>query len=173
MPITTGDTLPDGRFQILRADRVDTVDAGSIFGGRRVVLFAVPGAFTPTCSMRHLPGYVQHLEAFSALGVDVACLAVNDAYVMAAWAQQEHVPASLAMLADGNGDYVQALGLVMDGQAFGLGRRAQRFSLYAENGIVHTLKVDAPGELRQSTAEAMLSYLTQTIVPRDRSVCDE
>jgi peroxiredoxin len=172
MTISPGDALPPGRFQLLRKGAVETIDSATIFGGRRVLLFAVPGAFTPTCSMRHLPGYVEHLPAFTAIGVHVACLAVNDAYVMAAWAAQERVPDDLTMLADGNGDYAQALGLVLDGNDFGMGRRARRFALYAEDGIVQTLALDAPGELRLSTAEAMLGYLTHTSVARTVPNCE-
>jgi peroxiredoxin len=124
-----------------------------------VVMFAVPGAFTPTCSNRHLPGYVQHYAEFQARGIDVMCLAVNDAYVMQAWAASQNVPHSLLMLADGNGSFTRALGLELDGSGYGMGLRSRRFALYAENGVVKVLQVEAPGEFRVSSAEAMLEAI--------------
>lgn len=130
-----------------------------LFAGHNVVLFAVPGAFTPTCSERHLPGYVRHFDAFKAHGVEVYCMAVNDAYVMKAWALSQGVPAGLKLLADGNAAFTKALGLEMDGNAYGMGMRSRRFSLYAENGIVKSLHIESPGELRVTTAEAMLEAL--------------
>jgi peroxiredoxin len=158
MSIQVGDTLPDVEIRVVRND-VEQIQSGTLFAGRKVVLFAVPGAFTPTCSNRHLPGYVQHLDAFRQRGVDVMCLAVNDAYVMQAWAASQNVPADLLMLADGNGAFTKALGLELDGSAYGMGLRARRFALYAEDGVVKVLNVEAPGEFRVSTAEAMLEVI--------------
>ena len=157
MTIQIGQALPDTPITVIdgEADLQRTTTA-PLFAGRKVVLFAVPGAFTPTCSERHLPGYVRHFDLFKARGVEVYCMAVNDAYVMKAWATAQRVPAGLKLLADGNGAFTQALGLEMDGSAYGMGMRARRFSLYAENGVVKSLHVESPGELRVTTAEAML-----------------
>ena len=158
MTIAAGDRLPHAVMNVLK-DGVQAVDTNDVFANRNVVLFAVPGAFTPTCSAKHLPGFVQHLDEFRKKGIDVACMAVNDAFVMDAWAKNQNVPADLMMLADGNGAFTAALGLEMDGTAFGLGKRSKRFALYAENGVVRQLFVEAPGEFRVSTAEHMLSAL--------------
>jgi peroxiredoxin len=158
MAIRVGDSLPAATFTVLRK-RVERVDGSTIFGDRRVLLFGVPGAFTPTCSERHLPGYVAHFADFRKRGIDVACVAVNDAYVMRAWAQQRSVPEGLWMLADGNGDFARALGLERDAREFGMGVRLKRFALYAEDSVVKILHVEAPGEFRVSSAEAMLAAL--------------
>ena len=119
----------------------------------------MPGAFTPTCSAKHLPGYVEKYQAFRNKGVDVACLAVNDAFVMNAWAKDQKVPEGLLMLADGNGSFSKALGLEMDGTAFGLGMRGKRFALYADDGVVKQIHVEAPGEFKVSDADSMLGAL--------------
>lgn len=158
MSIQVGQTLPDVEIRTIGAS-IEQTQTGPLFAGRKVVMFAVPGAFTPTCSNRHLPGYVQQYAQFQARGIDVMCLAVNDAYVMQAWAAAQHVPAGLLMLADGNGSFTRALGLEQDGNAYGMGLRARRFALYAENGEVKLLQVEAPGEFRVSSAEAMLEAL--------------
>ena len=158
MTIAAGDPLPHAVMNVLK-DGVQAVDTNDVFAHKNVVLFAVPGAFTPTCSAKHLPGFVQHMEEFRRKGIDVACMAVNDAFVMDAWAKNQNVPDDLMMLADGNGAFTAALGLEMDGTAFGLGKRSKRFALYAENGVVKQLFVEAPGEFRVSTAEHMLSAL--------------
>ncbi|WP_199100064.1 peroxiredoxin [Dyella sp. ASV21] len=158
MSIQVGQTLPDVDIQAIGGE-IQKTTTGALFEGRKVVMFAVPGAFTPTCSNRHLPGYVARFDAFTSRGVEVMCLAVNDAYVMQAWAQAQKVPAGLLMLADGNGAFTRALGLELDGSAYGMGLRAKRFALYAENGVVKLLQVEAPGEFRVSTAEAMLEAL--------------
>ncbi len=158
MTIAAGDRLPHAVMNVLK-DGVQAVDTNDVFANKNVVLFAVPGAFTPTCSAKHLPGFVQHLDEFRKKGIDVACMAVNDAFVMDAWAKNQNVPEDLMMLADGNGVFTAALGLEMDGSAFGLGKRSKRFALYAENGVVKQLFVEAPGEFRVSTAEHMLSAL--------------
>ncbi|MDY0023272.1 peroxiredoxin [Arenimonas caeni] len=158
MTIQVGDKIPQATLNVLR-DGVQAVDTGELFGGRKVVLFAVPGAFTPTCSAKHLPGYVEQMDAFRARGIDVACLAVNDAFVMSAWARDQDVPADMHMLADGNGAFTQALGLELDATAFGMGLRAKRFALYAEDGVVKLLHVEAPGEFKVSAADYVLEHL--------------
>ncbi|HEU0277917.1 MAG TPA: peroxiredoxin [Rhodanobacteraceae bacterium] len=156
MTIRIGDTLPAATFAVLR-ERVEPMTTDAVFKGKRVVLFGVPGAFTPTCSERHLPGYVGHYAEFRQRGIEVACVAVNDAYVMRAWARQRDVPEGLLMLADGNGDFARALGLERDSRQFGMGLRLKRFALYAEDTVVKVLHVEAPGEFRVSSAEAMLA----------------
>ena len=157
MPIQPGDRLPDVELSVVEGDAIRRARTAELLGGPRVVLFAVPGAFTPTCSERHLPGYVARLGEFRARGIAVACMAVNDAHVMRAWGQSRQVPPELAMLADGNADFTRALGLELDGSAYGMGLRARRFALYAEGGTVRQVHLEAPGELRVSTAEAMLA----------------
>ncbi|HEX5353108.1 MAG TPA: peroxiredoxin [Rhodanobacteraceae bacterium] len=158
MTIQIGDRLPAATFAVLR-DGVQQLTTDDVFKGRKVVLFAVPGAFTPTCSERHLPGYVEHYDDFKKRGIDVACMAVNDAFVMKAWAKHRNVPEGMLMLADGNGDFAKALDLEMDSSKFGMGMRSKRFALYAENGTVKVLHVEAPGEFRVSSAEAMLAAI--------------
>jgi len=156
MAIKVGDRIPNATVNYLK-DGVQAINTDEIFKGKKVVLFSVPGAFTPTCSAKHLPGYVEKFGEFQKKGVDVACLAVNDAFVMNAWAKDQHVPEGLRMLADGNGTFAEALGLEMDGSAFGLGMRSKRFALYAEDGVVKKLNVEAPGEFKVSDADSMLS----------------
>ena len=158
MTIKVGDTLPQATFNML-LDGVQAVSTDDVFKGRKVVLFAVPGAFTPTCSAKHLPGYIEHLDQFKAKDVTVACMAVNDAFVMDAWAKSQKAPGEIMMLADGNGAFTRALGLELDASGFGMGLRAQRFALYAEDGVVKVLNVEAPGEFRVSSAEAMLAAI--------------
>jgi peroxiredoxin len=156
MTIQTGDRLPNATFSVLR-DGVQQLTTDDVFKGKKVVLFAVPGAFTPTCSERHLPGYIEHYEDFKKRGIDVACMAVNDAFVMKAWAEHRNVPEGMLMLADGNGDFAKALGLESDSSKYGMGMRSKRFALYADDGVVKVLHVEAPGEFRVSSAEAMLA----------------
>jgi peroxiredoxin len=158
MTIQTGDRLPQATLNELR-DGVQPVATDDVFAGRNVVLFAVPGAFTPTCSAKHLPGYVEKLEAFKARGIDVACVSVNDAFVMGAWARDQNVPEGLRMLADGNGAFTRALGLELDATPFGMGLRSKRFALYAEDGVVKQLHVEAPGEFKVSAADYVLEHL--------------
>lgn len=158
MSIQVGQTVPDVEIRAIGAE-IEQAQTGALFAGRKVVMFAVPGAFTPTCSNRHLPGYVKHFAEFQSRGIEVMCLAVNDAYVMQAWAASQQVPHKLLMLADGNGSFTTALGLQLDGSAYGMGLRAKRFALYAEDGVVKLLQVEAPGEFRVSTAEAMLEAI--------------
>ena len=159
MSIRIGDRIPSVPLNTLRDGAPAAVTTDEVFKGRKVVLFAVPGAFTPTCSVKHLPGYVEHFDDFRQRGVEVACMAVNDAFVMAAWGKSQHTPEGLHLLADGNGAFTRALGLELDATAFGLGLRSQRFALYAENGVVKALHVEAPGEFKVSSAEAMLTTI--------------
>ncbi|WP_119718095.1 peroxiredoxin [Cognatilysobacter tabacisoli] len=158
MSIQIGDRLPEVPLQRIR-EGIETVDTNALFEGRKVVLFAVPGAFTPTCSEKHLPGFVAHYDDFIAKGIDVACMSVNDPFVMQAWGQSQEVPAGLQMLADGNGDFTRALGLELDASAYGMGTRSKRFAMYVDDGVVQQLFVEAPGEFRVSTAEHMLDAL--------------
>ena len=158
MSIQVGDRLPESTLQHIR-EGVEKIDTHTLYDGKKLVLFSVPGAFTPTCSERHLPGYVEHYDAFQALGVNVACMSVNDAFVMKAWGESQHVPDGLMMLADGNGDFTRALGLELDASGYGMGSRSRRFALYAEDGIVKKLFVEAPGEFKVSSAEYMLEQL--------------
>ncbi len=158
MTIQVGDSLPAATFAVVRT-RMEYLTGDAVFKGNRVVLFAVPGAFTPTCSERHLPGYVAHLAEFRQRGIEVACVAVNDAYVMQAWGRQHNVPEDLLMLADGNGEFARALGLELDSRRFGMGVRMRRFALYAVDAVVKVLHVEAPGEFRVSSAPAMLAAI--------------
>ena len=157
--VQPGDRIPEVVVQQITPKGIEKTDTLSLFGTGRTVLFAVPGAFTPTCSERHLPGFVQHFDEFRRRGFDVACMAVNDPFVMQAWGQSQHVPDGLQMLADGNADLVKALGLEMDASGYGMGIRAKRFALYAEDGVVRQLFVEAPGEYKVSSAEHMLAHL--------------
>ena len=159
MTIKAGDRLPEVPLQYIR-DGVETIDTSHLLDGKKVVLFAVPGAFTPTCSERHLPGFVEHFDDFRAKGIDVACIAVNDPFVMQAWSESQQVPAGLKMLSDGNGDFTRALGLEMDATAYGMGTRSKRYAIYAEDGVAKQVLVEAPGEFRVSSAEYVLSQLS-------------
>jgi peroxiredoxin len=158
MTIKAGDRLPEVPLQRIR-EGVENVDTRDLFDGKKIVIFAVPGAFTPTCSERHLPGFVQHFDEFRAKGIDVACVAVNDPFVMQAWGESQHVPDGLLMLSDGNGDFTRALGLEMDATAYGMGTRSKRYAIYAEDGVARQVLVEAPGEFRVSSAEHVLSQL--------------
>jgi peroxiredoxin len=158
MTIQAGDRLPEVPLKQIN-DGVQTIDTHTLFDNKKVVLFAVPGAFTPTCSEKHLPGFVEHFDEFRQKGIEVACISVNDPFVMQAWGQSQHVPDGLLMLADGNGDFTRALGLEMDASAYGMGTRAKRFAIYAEDGVARQVHVEAPGEFRVSSAEYMLSQI--------------
>ena len=138
---------------------METVDTPTLFLGHKAVLFAVPGAFTPTCSERHLPGFVQQFDEFRKRGIDVYCVSVNDPFVMQAWGKSQDVPDGLQMLADGNADLTRALGLEMDASGYGMGVRSKRYALYAEDGIVKQLWVESPGEYKVSSAEHVLENL--------------
>ena len=159
MTIAAGDKLPDVKVIKVSQDGNEPVQTAAYFKGKKVALFSVPGAFTPTCSAKHLPGYVEKAAELKAKGVDeIACTAVNDAFVMKAWAAQSGSD-DITMLADGNGDLAKALGLVMDGSGFGMGQRGQRFSLIVNDGTVEQVNVEAPGEFKVSAAEYMLEQL--------------
>lgn len=158
MSIQPGDRIPEVVLKHID-DGVQSIDTPTLFDGRKVVLFAVPGAFTPTCSERHLPGFVERFDAFRERGIDVACMSVNDPFVMQAWGESQHVPRGLKMLSDGNGDFARALGLEMDASAYGMGMRAKRFALYAEDGVVKQVFVEAPGEFKVSSAENVLAKI--------------
>ena len=160
MTIKVGDRIPSMDVQRLGADGVETVSTDELFGGKKVVLFALPGAFTPTCSAQHLPGFMQHADELKAKGVDtIACLAVNDVFVMGAWGKDQAVGETVMMLADGNGEFTRALGLELDATGFGMGMRGQRFSMVVNDGTVEALYVEAPGAFEVSTAEHMLANL--------------
>ena len=158
MTIQVGERLPEVPLQRI-SDGVETVDTRALFGDGKVVIFAVPGAFTPTCSERHLPSFVEHLSQFRDKGIEVACVSVNDPFVMQAWGKSQDVPEELMMLADGNAEFTRALGLELDASSYGMGTRAKRFALYAEDGVIRQLHVEAPGAYRVSSAESVLSQL--------------
>jgi peroxiredoxin len=159
MSIQVGDSLPDVPLTVATADGPKPTTSGEFFKGKRVALFAVPGAFTPTCSARHLPSYVDKAEELKGKGIDeIACISVNDPFVMAAWGQRDGSD-DITMLADGNGEFANAIGLTMDGSKFGLGQRSQRYSMIVDDGIVEQLNVEAPGEYRASSAENMIDQL--------------
>ena len=160
MAIKVGDKIPAAKLQIKTKDGVQTKTTDEIFGGKRVVLFALPGAFTPTCSAKHLPGFVNNHQALKSKGIDsVACLSVNDAFVMDAWGKDQGVEDKVLMLADGNGEFTNAVGLTMDGTGYGMGLRSQRYAMVLDNGVIKTLNVEAPGAFEVSSAEAILKAL--------------
>ena len=160
MTIQIGDKLPATSFMTMTENGPETVESDSYFSGKKVALFSVPGAFTPTCSAKHLPGYVDKADALKAKGVDeIACTAVNDAFVMGAWSKSAGADDSVTMLADGNGLFAKSVGLEMDGSKFGLGQRGQRFSMVVNDGVVEQLNVEAPGEFKVSSADHMLGQL--------------
>ena len=159
MTISVGDTLPKTTLVKATEGGPEAIDSQEFFRGRKVALFAVPGAFTPTCSVKHLPGFVEKADELRAKGIDeVACTSVNDAFVMAAWAKSAQA-ANVTMLADGNGEFAEALGLTMDGSKFGMGKRSQRYAMVVDDGVVTRLDVEGPGEFRVSSAEHMLGNL--------------
>ena len=159
MTIQTGDRIPDVQLTIATANGPEAVSSADFFAGKKVALFAVPGAFTPTCSARHLPSYVEKARDLKAKGVDeIACVSVNDPFVMAAWNERDG-SSDITMIADGNGDLTEALGLSFDGSKFGMGKRSQRYSMIVNDGTVEQVNVEAPGDYRVSGAEAMLEQL--------------
>jgi glutaredoxin/glutathione-dependent peroxiredoxin len=160
MTIKVSDRIPSATLIKATAEGPQPVQTDEFFAGRKVALFSVPGAFTPTCSARHLPGFVEKAEELKAKGVDeVACTAVNDAFVLAAWAKSAGAEGKVTMLADGNGDFAEALGLTMDGSKFGLGKRGQRWSAIVEDGAVKELNVEEPGAFSVSSAEFLIGQL--------------
>ena len=160
MTIKVGNKLPDATLMQMTGEGPTPRTIKQIFDGRKVALFSVPGAFTPTCSAKHLPGFVEQSDKFKTSGFDeVICMAVNDAFVMGAWGKAQNADGKVSMLADGNGDFSTALGLEMDGRAYGMGMRGQRFSMIVEDGTVTTLNVEGPGEFHISSADHMLTQL--------------
>jgi peroxiredoxin len=160
MAIKVGDKIPSGTFKYLTAEGPKEITTDELFGGKKVAFFAVPGAFTPTCSQRHLPGYVDKAAALKAKGVDtIACTAVNDVFVMGAWGKDQKTDGKVMMLADGSGDFARAIDLELDATRAGLGKRSQRYSMLVDNGVVKALNVEAPGKLEVSDADTMLKSL--------------
>lgn len=160
MTISTGDRLPDATFTVMTSDGPTKMTTSDVFAGKTVALFAVPGAFTPTCSAKHLPGYVEKAAEFRAKGVDaIACTSVNDVFVMGAWGKDQGVGDDVIMLADGNGDFAEATGLVMDGSGFGMGKRSKRYSMIVKDGVVSELNIEEPGDFKVSSADFMLGQL--------------
>ena len=160
MTIKAGDRMPAGSFKTMSKDGPRDLSTDELFKGKKVVLFSVPGAFTPTCDAKHLPGFLQLADQFKAKGVDtVACVAVNDVFVMNAWGKNSGVGDKVLMLADGNGDYAKALGLTMDASRFGMGTRGQRFAIVADDGVARQVLVEAPGEFKVSAADHVLGMI--------------
>jgi peroxiredoxin len=160
MTIKVGDKVPQATFTKMTDNGPEQVDTDSLFKGRRVAFFSVPGAFTPTCSAKHLPGFVEKADELKAKGVDeVVGTAVNDAFVMGAWGKSAGTDDKVTLLADGNGDFAKAVGLTMDGSKFGMGTRGQRYSMVVNDGVVEQLNIEGPGEFKVSSAEHMLSQL--------------
>ena len=159
MTVQVGDRIPDVSITIAGSEGPQQKMSSEYFAGKRVALFAVPGAFTPTCSARHLPSYVERASDLKAKGVDeIACISVNDPFVMSAWGERDGSQ-DITMIADGNGAFAEAVGLEMDGSKFGMGKRSQRYSMVVNDGVVEQLNVEAPGEYRASSAETMLEQL--------------
>jgi len=160
MTIQVGDRIPAVDLQYMGEDGVETVNTSELFAGKKVALFALPGAFTPTCSASHLPGYVVHSDRLKAGGIDlIACLSVNDAFVMDAWGKQHNADDQVMMLADGSARFSKAVGLELDLDARGMGIRSQRYSMLIDDGVVEQLNVEAPGEFKVSDAETLLNSL--------------
>ncbi|MCB1626032.1 MAG: peroxiredoxin [Pseudomonadales bacterium] len=160
MAIKAGDKMPSGTLKHMTKDGPKDISTNELFKGKTVVLFSVPGAFTPTCDAKHLPGFVQHAEKIKEKGVDtIACMAVNDVFVMNAWGKSSNVGDKVLMLADGNGDYAKALGLSLDAKGFGMGERGQRFAITVTDGIAKTVNIEAPGKFEVSSAEHVLGQL--------------
>jgi len=159
--IKVGDKIPEGGFAVMTAEGPGAMTTDELFGGKKVVLFSVPGAFTPACSTKHLPGFVENADAIRAKGVDtVACLAVNDVFVMDAWGKSAGTAGKVTMLADGNGEFTKALGLELDASGFGMGTRGLRFALVVEDGVVSQAHIEeSPVEVEASAAENILKNL--------------
>ncbi len=160
MSISAGDPIPKANLTVMSAQGPSPVSTDELFGKGRSVVFAVPGAFTPTCSAQHLPGFIEQADALKAKGIDrIVCMAVNDVFVMKAWGESSNTGDSITMAADGNGEFTEALGLGMDASAFGMGKRSQRFALVIEDGVATHVLVEAAGEFRVSSAEYVLDQL--------------
>ncbi|WP_300545772.1 peroxiredoxin [Maricaulis sp.] len=165
MTLSVGDRLPETGFMTMTADGPAKLSTDDVFKGKTVALFAVPGAFTPTCSAKHLPGFVEKAKEIKGKGVDtIACVSVNDVFVMDAWGKSQNAGDEVLMLADGNGDFARAAGLEMDGTGFGMGTRAQRFSMLVKDGVVAELNIEAPGEFKVSSADHILGQLDSVTV---------
>ena len=160
MAIQVGEKIPKATFKSMGADGIQDVTTDALFAGKKVVLFALPGAFTPTCSAKHLPGFIEKSKDISAKGVDtLACLSVNDVFVMGAWGEAQAVGDKVLMLADGNGEFSKAVGLDFDGSKFGMGVRSQRYAMIVEDGVVTHLAVEKPMAFEVSSAESILQAL--------------
>ena len=160
MTIAVGDKIPSATLRTMTADGPGPVATDDFFAGRKVVLFSVPGAFTPTCSAKHLPGFIEQADDIAAKGVDaIACMSVNDVFVMHAWGKEAGVADKVTMLADGNGDFTKELGLELDGRGFGMGTRSQRFAMIVDDGVVSELNIEEPGAFHVSSAGHVLSQL--------------
>ncbi len=160
MSIKVGDKVPAAPLKHKTADGIDDLGTGELFSGKKVVIFAVPGAFTPTCSAKHLPGFVEKAASLKSKGVDtIACVSVNDAFVMDAWGKDQSAGDSVMMLADGNATFTKEMGLEMDGSGFGMGTRSQRYAMIVDDGVVTELMVEQPGQFDVSSADSVLSKL--------------
>lgn len=160
MTIKVGDKVPSATLMQFKEGGPKPVKTDEFFAGKKVVLFALPGAFTPTCSAKHLPGFLQNADAIKKKGIDeIACVSVNDAFVMNAWGEQQQAGGKVAMLADGNGDFTRAMGLELDGSRFGMGKRSQRYSMLVDNGVVKALNVEEGGAFSVSSAEHILTQI--------------
>ncbi len=160
MTIAAGEKMPDGSFGVMTETGPGSLSTDELFAGKKVVLVSVPGAFTPTCSAKHLPGFIEQAAAIRAKGVDtIACTAVNDVFVMNAWGKDQGAGEDVLMLADGNGDYVNALGLDLDASGFGMGQRGQRFAIIVDDGVATHVAVEEPGQFEVSKAESILAVL--------------
>ena len=160
MAIKVGEKLPDVKLKTMTADGIKDLTTSEPFGGKRVVLFALPGAFTPTCSAKHLPGFIEHADKLRAKGVDrIVCLSVNDAFVMGAWAKAQSAGYKVLLVADGNAEFSTAVGLAFDGSGFGMGTRSQRYAMIVQDGVLKNLFVEKPMEFKVSSAEAVLAAL--------------
>jgi peroxiredoxin len=160
MTIAAGEKVPAGKFKIATSDGLADFTTSQLFDGKRVLFFAVPGAFTPTCDARHLPGFIDLADQIRAKGIDtIACMSVNDVFVMKAWGKSANAGDKVLMLADGNGDYARALGLSLDATGFGMGQRSQRFAMIVKNGVVEQLHVEQGGEFKVSAADYLLPRL--------------
>lgn len=161
MTIAKGDSLPDATFRVVGPEGIETMSTKDVFGGKKVVLFAVPGAFTPTCHLKHLPGFIENTAVFKGKGVDsVVCIAVNDPFVLHAWAEVSGAMDKVTILSDGNAEFTRAIGMDFDGSGIGLGTRSKRYAMVVDDGVVEVLHTeDSPGVAEVSTAEAILKDL--------------
>ncbi len=160
MTVHVGDKVPSATLMEMQEGGPKPVKTDDLFAGKKVVVFALPGAFTPTCSAKHVPGFVQNFDELKAKGIDeIACVSVNDAFVMGAWGKDQKSDGKVRMLADGNGDFTKAMGLEMDGSRFGMGKRSQRYAMIVDNGVVKELNVEEPGAFSVSSAEHVLKQL--------------